>query len=146
MIDKTLFVVCIFLVFGLSSCASVTEHFDGYYEHNIYQVSMEPYLIPRQHFYHYEYNIGQGHILKSFLKSSLKKLIKYPDVRKAFADGSLPIPGDTLKDYAVEPFIPNSEDVNPQIQVKYHRQSRWLVFMNRSKRLILEPPKGGLCA
>jgi hypothetical protein len=30
--------------------------------------------------------------------------------------------------------------------VKYHRQSRWLVFMNRSKRLILEPPKGGLCA
>jgi hypothetical protein len=30
--------------------------------------------------------------------------------------------------------------------VKYHRQSRWLVFMNRSKRLILEPPKGGFCA
>jgi hypothetical protein len=31
-------------------------------------------------------------------------------------------------------------------RVKYHRQSRWLVFVNRSNRLILEPPKGGFCA
>jgi hypothetical protein len=29
-------------------------------------------------------------------------------------------------------------------EVKHPRQSRGLVFVNRSKRLILEPPKGGL--
>jgi hypothetical protein len=28
-------------------------------------------------------------------------------------------------------------------EVKHPRQSRGLVFVNRSKRLILEPPKGG---
>jgi hypothetical protein len=124
-IDKTLFIVCIFLVFGLSSCASVTKYYDG-----------RPGLYDYERYY-YEYNIGQGHILKSFLGSTLKKLIKYPDVKKAFADGSLLVPPDTLKDYTIEPFISKyivSENGNSQIQIELDYSSKKM--MNLSGQIV----------